>query len=37
MLEAPQDNRHRDAFRAAHAARGDMVAKLWKAVFARRS
>jgi hypothetical protein len=36
MLEAAQDNRHRDAFRAAHAARGEAVAALWKALFARR-
>ncbi len=36
MFEAATDARHRDAIRAAHAARGRLVSGLWKSVFARR-
>lgn len=36
MFESATDSRHHDAIRAAHAARGALVAGLWNAVFARR-
>ncbi len=36
MLEAAQDRRHRDAFRAAHAARGEAVANFFNFLIARR-
>jgi hypothetical protein len=35
MLEFATDTRHRDAIRAAHAARGAVVAGVWTALFAR--
>lgn len=37
MLEAALDTRHRDAIRAAHAARGDLVAGLWRMLTGRRA
>lgn len=36
MFESATDSRHQDAIRAAHLARGELVAVLWNAVFARR-
>lgn len=36
MLEAAQDRRHREAFRAAHAARGAAVAQFFHFLIARR-
>lgn len=36
MFESATDSRHRDAIRAAHDARGAMVAGLWSALFVRR-
>lgn len=32
MFEAAQDTRHRDAIRAAHTARGRMVAEFFRAL-----
>lgn len=36
MLESARDTRHRHAIKNAHAARGALVAGIWKSLFARR-
>jgi hypothetical protein len=36
MFESATNTRHRDAIRAAHAARGAVVAGVWTALFASK-